>query len=281
MNYFHFHLGDYAAHTAHLTWEEDLIYRRLLDVYYLHERALAPDTKKLARVIRMPKSISVIEAVLDEFFTLQDDGWHNKRADVELVAMSEKQEVSEERTTHEKDRQKRYRERRAAMFEALRVVGIVPAWDVSMKDLQRLFDEHCNAPVTEPETDLKRYGDVSGNAPATAIPIPIPIPIPKEERDIGSAVAEPTTKTVTARMLTAEGVDKQSAEDWLTLRKAKRLPLTHTAWADTKAEGEKVGLCPAETVAHAVRSNWAGFKASWYARDNAAHSGESMFAGAI
>lgn len=84
-------------------------------------------------------------------------------------------------------------------------------------------------------------------------------------------------------MLVAEGVDKQAADDWLTLRKAKRLPLTPTAWADTKAEGEKVGLTPAQTVAHAVRSNWAGFKASWYAKDaaGAAPSQSSLMAGVI
>jgi uncharacterized protein YdaU (DUF1376 family) len=176
VNYFNFHVGDYAAHTAHLTWEEDLIYRRLLDLYYLHERSLTPDVQKLARVIRMPKAVASIEAVLDEFFHLQEDGWHNKRADAELGSMGEKQEMNEERTNHEKDRQKRYRERRSAMFEALRSMGIVPAWDVSMKDLQRLFEQHCNAPATSPETDLQRNGDVSGDGPATAIPTPTPTP---------------------------------------------------------------------------------------------------------
>ena len=92
-------------------------------------------------------------------------------------------------------------------------------------------------------------------------------PITKNQIDIGDATA-PLPKTVTVKMLVSEGVEKQIAEDWLTLRKAKRLPLTHTAWADTKAEGEKVGLTPAHTVAHAVSSNWAGFKASWYAKES-------------
>lgn len=100
-----------------------------------------------------------------------------------------------------------------------------------------------------------------------------------------SADAESNVKTVTARMLVAEGVDKQAADDWLTLRKAKRLPLTPTAWSDTKAEGEKVGLTAAETVAHAVRSNWAGFKSSWYLKDAAqqppASAGAHGLAGAI
>ena len=110
---------------------------------------------------------------------------------------------------------------------------------------------------------------------------PSPSPSPSPSQVPNGTVADAPTKTVTARMLTAEGVDKQSAEDWLTLRKAKRLPLTHTAWADTKAEGEKVGLCPAETVAHAVRSNWAGFKASWYSRDMAAGSAPATSLGAF
>ena len=99
-----------------------------------------------------------------------------------------------------------------------------------------------------------------------------------------SAGAEPPVKTISTKALIAEGVDKQQAGDWLTLRKAKRLPLTPTAWGDTKAEGAKVGLTPAETVAHAVRSNWAGFKASWYLKDAQqapASSSSSALAGAI
>jgi hypothetical protein len=77
-------------------------------------------------------------------------------------------------------------------------------------------------------------------------------------------------------MLEAEGIEKQTATDWLTLRKAKRLPLTPTAWDDTKSEGMKVGLSPAETVAHAVRCNWAGFKASWFSKDSDGKSSQSV-----
>lgn len=38
MNYFPFHVGDYAAHTAHLEPLEDLAYRRMLDAYYLRAK---------------------------------------------------------------------------------------------------------------------------------------------------------------------------------------------------------------------------------------------------
>ena len=169
MNYYPFHMGDYSAHTAHLSWEEDLIYRRLLDLYYLHEKAVPADVQRLARLIRMPKQTAAIESVLQEFFELGDDGWHNKRADEELARLNEKSEASEERDENEKARMKRYRERRAAMFQALRDVGVVPAWDVAMPELQRLFNENCNAPATH----LQRNSNVTGNADATAIPKPI------------------------------------------------------------------------------------------------------------
>lgn len=63
--------------------------------------------------------------------------------------------------------------------------------------------------------------------------------------------------------LVADGVDKQHARDWLTLRKAKHLPLTPSAWNAIKAEAAKIDMTAAEAVACAVGSSWAGFKAKW------------------
>ena len=91
-----------------------------------------------------------------------------------------------------------------------------------------------------------------------------------DKASVGSASAVPTAAPappLKAKDLTAEGVDPQKAADWLALRKAKRLPLTPTAWDDTKAEGAKVGLTPPQTVARAVANNWAGFKAVWLTRE--------------
>jgi len=58
----------------------------------LNEKALPLDVSKVARLIRMPKSLPAIQGVLDEFFVKSDDGWHNKRADEELTSMLAKQE---------------------------------------------------------------------------------------------------------------------------------------------------------------------------------------------
>lgn len=67
--------------------------------------------------------------------------------------------------------------------------------------------------------------------------------------------------------LSNDGVDKQVAQDWLTLRRAKRLPLTPTAWDSVKAEAERVGMSPSQAVQYAVQANWAGFKAEWVQRN--------------
>ena len=59
------------------------------------------------------------------------------------------------------------------------------------------------------------------------------------------------------------GVQQSHAEDWLTARKGKSLPLTRTALEQTQAEAAKAGMTLAEAVARAAAEGWAGFKASW------------------
>ncbi|WP_175764571.1 hypothetical protein [Burkholderia ambifaria] len=76
-------------------------------------------------------------------------------------------------------------------------------------------------------------------------------------------------KPLNAKALVAEGVERQHAVDWLRIRKAKRLPLTVTAWDAVKREAEQCGLTPAAAVQRAVEEGWAGFKAKWVIGDGA------------
>jgi len=86
MFHYPFHVGDYIADTAHLSIEEDIAYRRLLDLYYTSEKPLPNDGKQVARRIRMGQHETLIDAILQEFFTLQDDGcWHHSRCDDEIA----------------------------------------------------------------------------------------------------------------------------------------------------------------------------------------------------
>ncbi|WP_322070959.1 hypothetical protein [Paraburkholderia bannensis] len=86
----------------------------------------------------------------------------------------------------------------------------------------------------------------------------------------GVDTAECEGKPLTAKDLVAEGVARAHARDWLALRKAKRLPLTPTAWDGVKAEAEACGMTPAAAVKYAVEQDWAGFKAKWVAAKGAA-----------
>jgi uncharacterized protein YdaU (DUF1376 family) len=84
MHYYQFNIGDYLSHTKHLDLMEDLAYRRLLDLYYLHERPLNSGIASVARQIGMRDQETEVKSVLEEFFDLSDDGWINQRADKEI-----------------------------------------------------------------------------------------------------------------------------------------------------------------------------------------------------
>lgn len=93
MNYYEHHIGDYAAATSHLTLVEDAIYSRLLRRYYLQEAPLPSDVAQTARLCgaRSTEEVAMCDAILREFFTLESDGWHNKRADEEIARFQDKQ----------------------------------------------------------------------------------------------------------------------------------------------------------------------------------------------
>jgi uncharacterized protein YdaU (DUF1376 family) len=90
MHYYSFNIGDYASATAHLEPLEDLAYRRLMDLYYSSEQPIPEDLKQTARLIRMRTHSEFIATVLEEFFTLENDGWHSDRVDVEIFKFHEK-----------------------------------------------------------------------------------------------------------------------------------------------------------------------------------------------
>jgi len=91
MYYYQFHIGDYRAATAHLTNEEDLAYRRLLDMLYDTEQPISNDLQWVARRIRI--EASVIRDVLNDMFTQNENGtWFSPRADAEIAAFKGKQE---------------------------------------------------------------------------------------------------------------------------------------------------------------------------------------------
>lgn len=88
MNFYKHHLGDYDGATAHLDWCEDMAYTRLLRVYYRREQPIPADLQLACRLVRASTATQrkAVETVLNEFFELRADGWHNHRADEEIAA---------------------------------------------------------------------------------------------------------------------------------------------------------------------------------------------------
>jgi len=154
MNYYEHHIGDYAAATAHLSLIEDALFSRMLRRYYLQETPLPGDVAQVARLCgaRSSEEVEAVGVVLGEFFHLEADGWHNKRADEEIARYQEKLVGSDAKRENEAERQRRHRERRKELFDALREHGIVPKYDTPTNELETHLSRVTGQLRHEPET---------------------------------------------------------------------------------------------------------------------------------
>jgi hypothetical protein len=83
------------------------------------------------------------------------------------------------------------------------------------------------------------------------------------EHDSADAQADKSAN-VTAKSLVADyGIDKQVAADFMKVRKAKKQPVTATAWDRLINEFQKSGLSIPDGVRMCAENGWGGFKASW------------------
>lgn len=113
---------------------------------------------------------------------------------------------------------------------------------------------------------VTRYSGVSDNTTTTTITTNTSL---SNERDCTNTHASSEGKSKAAlgvADLVAEGIERKHAEDWLTVRKAKRASLTQTAWAAVKEEAAKANITPADAVRICAANSWQGFKATWYAK---------------
>lgn len=175
MNYYEHHLGDYIRDTAHLSMLEDGAYRRLLSVYYVREMPLPAEHRECFKLARCTSTAErkAVQAVLEEFFTCEQDGYHQKRADEVIAAYHELEPEREQKRENGKERKRRSRERRRWVFEQLRAHGITPSFD---------------SPMSELESQLSRVTGLNGHSLVTRLvtrdgtasqshsPVPLPSP---------------------------------------------------------------------------------------------------------
>ncbi len=246
MNYYPFHLGDYASHTAHLEPMEDLAYRRLLDQYYMREGPLPADIQTTAKLIRMRSMLADVESVLKEFFSLTAAGWMHERCEQVITDMLERQQMAKNKAN------KRW-------------------------DMQRA--EHSTAPAM-PQHVLKHAAADAAASISDAVamlPIPIPTPIPNKKNT--SAVAPPDgvpaivwqdftalrkEKKAKLTQTAMDGIKSEAAKAGWTLESALRECCTR-GWSGFKADWvaaqERRGNAPPaesfrERDARAGRAKW-------------------------
>ena len=63
------------------------------------------------------------------------------------------------------------------------------------------------------------------------------------------------------------GVERNIAEEWIKVRKNKKLTQTETAFRKTKKEIEKSGLSANDCITLCVEHSWGGFNAEWVERE--------------
>ncbi len=156
MNYYERHLGDYARDAGHLTLLEHGAYTLLLDRYYTTEHGIPADQAHRICRARTRDEKAAVDTVLAEFFTLADGVLVNSRAEREIAEYAEAAPDREAKKEHARERQRRTRERRKQLFEALRGHGIVPEYDTATTELQamvsRVTSRHVTPPVTRDAT---------------------------------------------------------------------------------------------------------------------------------
>jgi uncharacterized protein YdaU (DUF1376 family) len=95
MHYYKFNIADWHLATSHLSLEEEAVYFKLINFYYDSERPIPLETQSVIRRLRLGSHKETIGLVLQEFFVLQEDGWHHLRCDDEIQKYHHKAEINQ------------------------------------------------------------------------------------------------------------------------------------------------------------------------------------------
>jgi uncharacterized protein YdaU (DUF1376 family) len=202
MHYYQFHIGDYRAATSHLSNEEDLAYRRLLDMYYDTESCIPLDTQWVSRRIRIAHD--VVLSVLTDMFQKTESGWFHPVCDRNL-----KQYIAKAETARTNGKSGGRPKKNPAGYEQ------------------------------EPDGKL-----TNNHKPITI------------------------TKTKAVAVARPDDVEEAVWNDFLSLRKAKRSPLTETALERIRAQAVEAKLTLSQALQICCSRGWQGFEAGWVKPDD-------------
>jgi uncharacterized protein YdaU (DUF1376 family) len=95
MHYYKFNIADWHLATSHLSLEEEAVYFKLINFYYDSESPIPLETQSVIRRLRLGSQKETVGLVLQEFFVLQEDGWHHLRCDDEIQKYHHKAEINQ------------------------------------------------------------------------------------------------------------------------------------------------------------------------------------------
>jgi hypothetical protein len=211
---------------------EDLAFRRLLDHYYLHQSPIKQ--REIARQIGMRDFEQDVLTVLEEFFISTDDGYINPRADKEIKAFVEHQATSaygafiRDNPTLKSNADKQ-------SFVQHYMAGTIGIYIESIKASCVL-----DVPITPTST--------TRDATNSQEPLTINHKPKKEKATVVACPLE---------------VKEQVWQDWLTLRKMKKAPVTETVVDSAQKEAAKANMSFNDFLVVWCRRGSQGLEADW------------------
>ena len=240
MIYVQFHLGDWSSNTRLLSVLEKGAYIDLLSIYYASEAPLVRSKYERITARCTDEERAAYDYVLSEFFEEREDGYHNESAD---------QAIAESRAKSERAR---------ASISARWAKKAEKKESADTNEIRSNYERTTNVLLTNNLiTNNQEIKENKKRKPADAGAAP-------------SAAPRSRSKKFEPEELRTGQIDRQLFADWLAVRKAKRAPLTETAWAQIKREAGKAGLDLNAVLRLMVEHSWQGISADWDAVQAAA-----------
>ena len=95
MHYFKFNLKDYSFATRYFDYVHHGAYLQLMSLYYETEKPIPLDIKVVLKLVtaRNEEEVEAVKHVLENFFTKSDEGYIQKRCEVEIEAFQKNSEL--------------------------------------------------------------------------------------------------------------------------------------------------------------------------------------------
>ena len=259
MIYIPWHIGDWATETRLLPATERGVLMDLLIQYYTAEQPITVDQcTRIARAYA-PAEQDALQYVLQEFFTLENGVYRSAKCDAEIAkvaAMSEtKKRAAQARWSAKTDGKTQSSSQKTQANQQDQAVN---APDASAMHVDMHLQCTCNANQNQNQNQNNKEKEKEiKEKPADAVAAP-------------SAAPRSRSKKFEPEELRTGQIDRHLFADWLAVRKARRAPLTETAWAQVKREAGKAGISLDAALRLMVEHSWQGISADWDAVQAAA-----------